>query len=56
MATLSAITATGCASLAAPDRHRPQVAVHPALSTFGRRRPASTMHDHPTAVVTEWIA
>jgi hypothetical protein len=56
MATPSVTTTSGWPRLAAPDRHRPRVAVPLALSTLGRRRPASTMHDHPTAVVTEWIA
>jgi len=35
--------------LAAPDRHPPKASVPLALSTFAVRRPASTIHDQPTA-------
>jgi hypothetical protein len=38
-----------CPRLAAQDRHGPKESVPLALSTFGPRRPASTMHGHLTA-------
>jgi hypothetical protein len=39
--------------LAAQDRHVPKAAVPLAPSTFGPRRPASTIHGHLTAPAAE---
>jgi hypothetical protein len=38
-----------CTRLAVQDRHGPKASVPLALSTFGPRRPASTMRAHLTA-------
>jgi len=42
-----------CTRLAAQDRHAPKAAVPLALSTFGPRRPASSIHAHLTAPAME---
>jgi hypothetical protein len=39
--------------LAAQDRHDPKESVPLALSSFASRRPASTIHDHLTALAAE---
>jgi hypothetical protein len=44
-----------CTRLAAQDRHPPKAAVPLALSTFGPRRPASTIHAHLTAPAAQSI-
>src|SRR5688572_23072699 len=42
-----------CTRLAAQDRHGPKESVPLALSTFGPRRPASTIRAHLTAPAAE---
>jgi hypothetical protein len=42
-----------CPCLAAQDRHVPKAAVALPLSTFGPRRPASTIHGHLTMPAAE---
>jgi hypothetical protein len=42
-----------CTRLAAPDRHPPSPQMGPAMYELGVRRPASTIHAHPTMPAVE---